>query len=209
MIEFGGDTVDAAAERARALMRHYDGAPGAPSTWLITDPAQQNRIWTIRETGSSATALALHPEVPDPAVGWEDAAVDPLRLGDYLREFQTLVDSHGYKTSLFGHFGDGCIHARINFDLRSRPGIDQWRRFLRAAAELVVKYGGSLSGEHGDGQAKAEFLPIMFGDELMQASQALAQHVSENKGNTAADSGDAAGAKSGDDDVIDAEFEKK
>ncbi len=169
MIEFGGDTVDAAAERARALMRHYDGAPGAPSTWLITDPAQQNRIWTIRETGSSATALALHPEVPDPAVGWEDAAVDPLRLGDYLREFQTLVDSHGYKTSLFGHFGDGCIHARINFDLRSRPGIDQWRRFLRAAAELVVKYGGSLSGEHGDGQAKAEFLPIMFGDELMQA----------------------------------------
>jgi FAD/FMN-containing dehydrogenase/Fe-S oxidoreductase len=169
MIEFGGDTPEGAAENARALVRHYHGKRGAPSAWLITDPAQQTRIWTIRETGASATALALHPDAPDPAVGWEDAAVDPLRLGDYLREFQALVDDHGYKTSLYGHFGDGCIHARINFDLRSQPGLAQWRRFLRAAAELVVKYGGSLSGEHGDGQAKAEFLPIMFGDELMQA----------------------------------------
>ena len=169
MIEFGGNTPEGAAEKARALVRHYDGKRGAPSAWLITDPAQQTRIWTIRETGASATALALHPDTPDPAVGWEDAAVDPLRLGDYLREFQTLVDNHGYRTSLYGHFGDGCIHARINFDLRTQPGLAQWRRFLRAAAELVVKYGGSLSGEHGDGQAKAEFLPIMFGDELMQA----------------------------------------
>jgi Fe-S oxidoreductase len=102
-------------------------------------------------------------------VGWEDAAVDPLRLGDYLREFQALVDRHGYKTSLYGHFGDGCIHARITFDTRSTEGIQVWRSFLRQAAELVVKYGGSLSGEHGDGQAKAEFLPVMYGEELMQA----------------------------------------
>ena len=102
-------------------------------------------------------------------VGWEDAAVDPLRLGDYLREFQALVDACGYKTSLYGHFGDGCIHARITFDLRSVEGIAQWRGFLQKAADLVVKYGGSLSGEHGDGQAKAEFLPAMYGEELMGA----------------------------------------
>ena len=169
MIEFGADTADAANEQAHALMRYYAGKPGAPSAWLITDPVQQTRIWTIRETGASATTLALHPQAPDPAVGWEDAAVDPLRLGGYLREFQSLVDRHGYRTSLYGHFGDGCIHARINFDLRSREGIATWRGFLRDAAELVVKYGGSLSGEHGDGQAKAEFLPVMFGTELMQA----------------------------------------
>jgi len=102
-------------------------------------------------------------------VGWEDAAVDPMRIGGYLREFRALVAQFGYRTSLYGHFGDGCVHARIDFDLRSRAGVAHWRRFLAAAAELVVKYGGSLSGEHGDGQAKAEFLPVMFGPELMQA----------------------------------------
>lgn len=172
MIEFGADTIDAASAQAQALIDHYAGKPAGalqPSSWLITDSAMCERIWTIRETAASATALTIHPDQPDPVVGWEDAAVDPLRLGDYLREFQALVDRHGYQTSLYGHFGDGCIHARITFDTRSTEGIKVWRSFLRAAAELVVKYGGSLSGEHGDGQAKAEFLPIMYGEELMQA----------------------------------------
>ncbi len=174
MIEFGADTVAAASAQAAALVSHYAGKADGPATikptsWLITDPAMCERIWTIRETAASATALTINPEQPDPIVGWEDAAVDPLRLGDYLREFQALVDRHGYETSLYGHFGDGCIHARITFDTRSAAGIQVWRSFLRAAAELVVKYGGSLSGEHGDGQAKAEFLPVMYGEELMQA----------------------------------------
>lgn len=169
MIEFGAETVDQASAQAQALIDHYTGKTNAPSSWLITDQNMCERIWTIRETAASATALTIHPDQPDPVVGWEDAAVDPLRLGDYLREFQALVDRHGYQTSLYGHFGDGCIHARITFDTRSVEGIKIWRSFLRAAAELVVKYGGSLSGEHGDGQAKAEFLPIMYGEELMQA----------------------------------------
>jgi hypothetical protein len=102
-------------------------------------------------------------------VGWEDTAVDPYQLGDYLREFQALVDRYDYSTSLYGHFGDGCIHARITFDTRTEEGVGKWRRFSEEIAKLVVRFGGSLSGEHGDGQAKAEFLPIMFGDELMQA----------------------------------------
>ncbi len=172
MIEFGADTIDGATAQAQALVDHYAGMADEkvkPSSWLITDPAMCERVWTIRETGASATALTIHAGEPDPVVGWEDAAVDPLRLGDYLREFQALVDRHGYQTSLYGHFGDGCIHARITFDTRSAEGIRVWRRFLREAAELVVKYGGSLSGEHGDGQAKAEFLPVMYGGELMQA----------------------------------------
>lgn len=169
MIEFGADTVDAAVAQANALIAHYAGRNAAPSHWLVIDPAEQEPIWNIRETGASATALALEGHGSDPNVGWEDAAVDPLRLGHYLREFQALVDRFGYQTSLYGHFGDGCIHARITFDLRSREGIAKWREFIRNASELVVKYGGSLSGEHGDGQAKAEFLPIMYGEELMQA----------------------------------------
>jgi len=163
MIEFGADSRADALEQARALEAALPGI-------LIEDPVLMNRIWTIREIGAPATALNLKGVAgPDPVVGWEDAAVDPLRLGDYLREFQALVDRYGYATSLFGHFGDGCIHARITFDLRSASGIATWKRFLHEAAELVVKYGGSLSGEHGDGQAKAEFLPVMYGAELMEA----------------------------------------
>ncbi len=159
MIEFGGDTREEAIDKASALRG-----------LIVTDPVQMARWWAIRETGASATSLNLKGTPgPDPIVGWEDAAVDPLRLGDYLREFQALVDRHGYRTSLYGHFGDGCIHARITFELRTPEGLAQWRAFLQAAAALVVKYGGSLSGEHGDGQARAEFLPAMYGPELMQA----------------------------------------
>lgn len=169
MVEFGADTRDKASQQAKALAAHLNSLPNAPSSMLVEAPDQQSRMWMIRETGASATAISLDPNEPNPVVGWEDAAVDPLQLGDYLREFQVLVDRYGYKTSLYGHFGDGCIHARITFDLRSVKGVKVWRDFLHDAAHLVVKYGGSLSGEHGDGQAKAEFLPIMFGEELMQA----------------------------------------
>ena len=158
MVEFGGETEKEAVEKAKSI-------PGA----LVNDKNLICRLWAIRETGASATALNLGGKGADPVVGWEDAAVDPMRLGGYLREFQALVDRFGYRTSLYGHFGDGCIHARINFELRTQAGLAHWRRFLTKAAELVVKYGGSLSGEHGDGQAKGELLPIMFGPELMQA----------------------------------------
>jgi FAD/FMN-containing dehydrogenase/Fe-S oxidoreductase len=158
MIEFGGDTLEEAVSKARQV----EGL-------LVTDQALMSRLWTIRETGASATALNLGGKGPDPVVGWEDAAVDPMRLGAYLREFRALVARFGYRTSIYGHFGDGCVHARIDFELRTREGVAHWRGFLREAAELVVKYGGSLSGEHGDGHARAEFLPLMFGEQLMQA----------------------------------------
>jgi hypothetical protein len=158
MVEFGADTREEALARAASLGGN-----------LITDKSLMSRLWTIRETGASATALNLGAKGADPVVGWEDAAVDPMRLGGYLREFQALVGRFGYRTSLYGHFGDGCIHARIDFELRTPSGLAHWRRFLTEAALLVVKYGGSLSGEHGDGQAKGELLPLMFGPELMQA----------------------------------------
>jgi FAD/FMN-containing dehydrogenase/Fe-S oxidoreductase len=169
MVEFGADTREQAAARAREVMGELAKLPKAPSLFLAEDPKTQARLWSIREQGASATSMSDVPGEPDPIVGWEDAAVDPARLGDYLREFQQLIDRCGYKTSLYGHFGDGCIHARITFDLRSEPGLRQWREFLIDASKLVVKYGGSLNGEHGDGRAKSEFLPIMFGDTLMQA----------------------------------------
>ena len=162
MVEFGGATREEARARAQAALARFTGV-------LIEDRARMARFWSIRETGASATALALGAAARDPLVGWEDAAVDPMRIGDYLREFSGLVDRFGYRTSIYGHFGDGCVHARIDFDLKSSKGIAHWRGFISEAAALVVKYGGSLSGEHGDGQARAEFLPVMFGPELMQA----------------------------------------
>jgi FAD/FMN-containing dehydrogenase/Fe-S oxidoreductase len=168
MCEFGADRHAEAVAQARALEAALAARPEVRA-WLIEDRAMIARMWALRETGASATSLALAGGGPDPVVGWEDAAVDPLRLGDYLREFQALIDRYGYRTSLYGHFGDGCIHARITFDLRTPEGLARWRGFLGEAAQLVVKYGGSLSGEHGDGQAKAEFLPVMYGPELMQA----------------------------------------
>ncbi|MGU7773340.1 FAD-binding and (Fe-S)-binding domain-containing protein [Burkholderia sp. MR1-5-21] len=171
VLEFGADTVDAALAQARDAEAHFNGGGAGPdvSGFVVADKAKQQKIWSIRETGASAVALSVDPSKPDPIAGWEDAAVDPLRLGDYLRAFQALVDRYGYETCLYGHFGDGCVHARITFDLRSATGVQIWRGFLREAAQLVVDFGGSLSGEHGDGQAKAEFLPIMYGPELMQA----------------------------------------
>jgi FAD/FMN-containing dehydrogenase/Fe-S oxidoreductase len=171
VMEFGADTVEAATEQARRAAAYFSARPNGPvpSSLLVTDAALQKRIWSIRENGASATQLSIDPDVPDPQVGWEDAAVDPHRLGDYLRAFQALVDRYGYRTSLFGHFGDGCVHARITFNLRTVEGVKLFRAFIREAAQLVVDYGGSLTGEHGDGQAKSEFLPIMFGEELMDA----------------------------------------
>lgn len=171
MVEFGSDSLEDAVAQAEQAAAYFQERPTGPrpSTWVISDPVMQKRMWSIRENGASATQLSIDPAIPDPQVGWEDAAVDPLRLGDYLRSFQALVDRYGFRTSLFGHFGDGCVHARITFELRTIEGVAKFRSFIREAAQLVVDYGGSLTGEHGDGQAKAEFLPIMFGPELMEA----------------------------------------
>ena len=173
VLEFGADTQDDAVHQAQTAEAYFSSGAAGPnvSAMLVEDRALQAKVWSIRETGASAVALSVDAGTPDPVVGWEDAAVDPMRLGDYLRAFQALVDRYGYETSLYGHFGDGCVHARITFDLRSVEGVATWRKFLREAAELVVEFGGSLSGEHGDGQAKAEFLPIMYGPELMQAME--------------------------------------
>ncbi len=93
----------------------------------------------------------------------------PEKLGGYLRDLRKMMGAYGYKGSLYGHFGHACVHTRINFDLQSKEGIAKFRKFVEEAADLVVSYGGSLSGEHGDGQSRAELLPKMFGPELMQA----------------------------------------
>src|SRR5439155_14136497 len=101
--------------------------------------------------------------------GWEDSAVPPEHVGVYLRDLRKLFDRYDYVGALYGHFGQGCIHTRINFDLKTAAGVRKFRSFIEEAADLVVSHGGSLSGEHGDGQSRAELLPRMFGEELVHA----------------------------------------
>jgi len=168
MVELGAATAEEAKIRAERLIAAEMRAGYARGARFYPGNAEQKKVWAVREVGAGASNAV--PGVRDePYAGWEDAAVDPMRVGDYLREFRTLLDKYGYRSSLYGHFGDGCIHGRISFDFRTRKGLAAMRSFMQEATDLVVKYGGSISGEHGDGQARAEFLPRMYGPELMRA----------------------------------------
>lgn len=162
LAEFGADT-DAAAASAAKTCRDALGNGAA----RLLDVDEAPAVWAVRESGLGAAARV--PGQADTHPGWEDAAVDPSRLGDYLRGFRTLTDRYGYHAALYGHFGQGCVHTRISFDLVTTDGVAAFRGFLTEAAQLCVKYGGSLSGEHGDGQARAALLPIMYGTELVEA----------------------------------------
>ncbi|GAA3229890.1 hypothetical protein GCM10020256_43250 [Streptomyces thermocoprophilus] len=160
-VETGGDTPAEARAHAEAIVRAADAVDAA----VVTDPAGQRALWRIRED-AAGTATRM-PDGMEAWPGWEDCAVPPARLGAYLREFRALLAGHGLRGTPYGHFGDGCIHVRIDFDLVSAEGVARYRRFSEELADLVVAHGGSLSGEHGDGLARAELLPRMYGPELV------------------------------------------
>ncbi|MEV0489066.1 FAD-binding and (Fe-S)-binding domain-containing protein [Streptomyces atratus] len=160
-VETGGDTPAEARAHAERILRAADAVDAA----VVTDPAGQRALWRIRED-ASGTATRM-PDGAEAWPGWEDCAVPLARLGPYLRDFRALLTAHGLRGTPYGHFGDGCIHVRIDFDLLSGDGVARFRRFSEELAALVVAHGGSLSGEHGDGQARAELLPRMYGDELV------------------------------------------
>ncbi len=167
LVQFGGETRQEADAHAKTLMAKLEAASHPPSMKLYDDPTEEQHVWKTRESGLGATAFV--PGEPVTWEGWEDSAVAPEKLGDYLRDLCKLYEKYGYKGALYGHFGQGCVHTRINFDLQSDPGVRKFRSFLDEATTLVTQYGGSLSGEHGDGQSKAEFLEKMFGPELVEA----------------------------------------
>ncbi|HJU20269.1 MAG TPA: FAD-binding and (Fe-S)-binding domain-containing protein, partial [Stellaceae bacterium] len=169
--EFGGDSAEEAAEKAEALRRDFARRRNPPHIKICRSPEEQQQIWKAREAGLGSTAFVPHH--PDMWEGWEDSAVPPDQVGAYCRDLKKLFYKYGYDSTLYGHFGDGCIHCRINFGLRTREGARKWRRFMDEAADLVISYGGSLSGEHGDGQSRAELLPKMFGPELVEAFRAF------------------------------------
>src|ERR1700688_227177 len=167
MIEFGASALAEAESQARGLMQALGRSAIAPNMQLYTDKQKIKRVWEVRESALGATSHVAGE--PLNWEGWEDAAVAPEKLGGYLRDLRIMMAAYGYKGSLYGHFGHGCVHTRINFDLQAKDGIAKFRKFMEQAADLVVSYGGSISGEHGDGQSRGELLPKMFGPELVQA----------------------------------------
>jgi FAD/FMN-containing dehydrogenase/Fe-S oxidoreductase len=166
LCEFGADSPEDADRMAAALIEatpHFDYVP----TVALYTPEQAARVWKVRESALGATVFV--PGEKSGWEGWEDSAVPPHLLGPYLRDLFQLIKSYDYRSPMYGHFGQGCVHGRITFDFKTAEGLAKYRRFLDEAADLVLKYGGSFSGEHGDGQARAALLPKMFGPELMKA----------------------------------------
>lgn len=159
LIEMPGDTPADALDRAHRLIR----ASAAISSNVIADPVAARPIWRVREDGVGLASRTAAGEQAWP--GFEDAAVPPERLGEYLRAFDELTAQHGIEGMPYGHFGDGCIHVRLNIPLE-RDGA-ALRRFMLDAGRLVASFGGSISGEHGDGRARSELLPLMYSDEAI------------------------------------------
>jgi FAD/FMN-containing dehydrogenase/Fe-S oxidoreductase len=159
-VEFGGNEPAETAARAQAALAVGQAKDG----WVVPNAAAVAALWRIREDGAGLAARATDP----PGLsGWEDAAVPPQWLGSYLREFESLMRESGLTGVPYGHFGDGCIHIRIDFPLHRPDGRRIFRDFLTEAARLVARYGGSMSGEHGDGRARGELLPLMYSAEAI------------------------------------------
>lgn len=167
LVEFGGDTVAVADAEANKLVNWLCTQSDPPNIKVVRDPGEVRRIWKVRESGNGTTTV-----VPGLSSitheGWEDAAVHPRVLGSYLRDYKALLAKHGYQGWYYGHFGEGVVHQRVTFDLESEAGVRAFRRFLEEAADLVVRYGGSISGEHGDGHGRAFLYDKMFGPELVE-----------------------------------------
>jgi len=160
-VELVGDDVAELRVRADALL----AAAGASDGFVVPDPAHAMALWKIREDGAGLAGISLtRPAYP----GWEDAAVPAEHLGSYLRDFDRLLDDHGLDGLPYGHFGDGCVHVRIDFPLTEEGGAGAYRAFVEEAARLVASHGGSLSGEHGDGRARSGLLPAMYSAAAME-----------------------------------------
>jgi FAD/FMN-containing dehydrogenase/Fe-S oxidoreductase len=166
LCEFGAASqtdADAQAHHFAAALKSMGGSLSA----RVYTAAEAKRVWHVRESALGATAFV--PGQGSGWEGWEDAAVEPRRLGSYLRAIKALMNDFGYRSPMYGHFGEGCVHMRHNFDLETEAGILAYRRFIDRAAEIVVEHGGSISGEHGDGQSRGALLGKMYSPALLEA----------------------------------------
>lgn len=171
MVEFSADTIDAARADCEQLLERLRVDGRALDHSIVTEPTLRAKLWRVREDGAGLSSRRIDGIQTWP--GWEDSAVAPERLADYLEQLLALVDRFGYSAFVYGHFGAGCVHMRLDFDLRSAPGRESYENFTREAAALVVAHGGSLSGEHGDGRARSELLEVMYSREMIALFRAF------------------------------------
>ena len=170
LVQFGADSAEEAQAQAARFVewckdRGYDGDRITVAK-SKQDGGNSEDFWQIREAGLGSTAF---PPDGDHWPGWEDSAVPPGRMAEYVRDLKELYKKYGLSGAFYGHFGQGCLHSRVSFDLRRPKGLRDYRAFMEEAGDLVTSYGGTLSGEHGDGQQRAELLVKQFGEELVQA----------------------------------------
>ncbi|WP_406149382.1 FAD-binding and (Fe-S)-binding domain-containing protein [Streptomyces sp. NBC_01012] len=165
MAEIGGATAREAVDAGHRLV----AASGSSDAVVLPTGPEATRLWQIRADGAGLAGRTAQGEQAWP--GWEDSAVPPERLGDYLRGIEALMADEGVSGLAYGHFGDGCVHLRIDFPLETGGGL--MRRFLERAAALAAEHGGSLSGEHGDGRARSELLPTMYSPGALRAMEAF------------------------------------
>lgn len=168
-VELAGDDRDDRGSDARieTLLAQLRGHGRVRGTREAVTQQDRDLLWRIREDGAGLVANPV--DGPRAWPGWEDAAVHPNRLAAYLKDFRALLDEHGLVGVLYGHFGAGCVHVRIDFDHSSARGRERAADFLHAAARLVAQHGGSISGEHGDGRARSSLLSAMYGRDMLTA----------------------------------------
>ena len=169
--EVGGATVEEAHEAALVLVEAVRGTFPRATAVVVDEPARMRALWWIREAGSGIVTRL--PDGGEAWPGWEDSAVPPEKLAGYLRGLYALMEEHGLRGVPYGHFGEGCLHLRVDFGLGDPRGVAGFRRFMEAAADLVVSHGGTVSGEHGDGRARSELLRRMYSPELLDAFKAF------------------------------------
>ncbi|HEY9293348.1 MAG TPA: FAD-binding and (Fe-S)-binding domain-containing protein [Microlunatus sp.] len=168
LVELTGDDDHDVRSRAARLLADS----GCLDGFVVQDPAQAARLWKIREDGAGLASVSLSRPAH---AGWEDTAVPPEHLGSYLRRFEELMTEHGVEGLPYGHFGDGCVHIRIDFPLWEDDGAAAYRSFVEEAAELVAGFGGSMSGEHGDGRHRSALLPKMYSPRALDLFGAVKQ----------------------------------
>ena len=167
LVEFGADTKEEVKQKGQTFIDAVKKHKPSPDIRWYQDEGEQLGLWAVRESGLGATVFDSNKNFTWP--GWEDSAVPPEKVSDYLKDLRQLFKRYDYEASLYGHFGQGCVHCSINFDMQTEEGVRKYQRFSVEAAKLVANYGGCPSGEHGDGQSKGPLLEIIYGKELVQA----------------------------------------
>ncbi|UVJ41198.1 FAD-binding and (Fe-S)-binding domain-containing protein [Arthrobacter sp. CJ23] len=168
-VDLDGDDRDQVARQAALLLERLAANGRLVDGCAVPDPAERATLWRVREDGAGLSSRPASGG--ESQAGWEDSAVAPQNLAAYLADFRRLLDEYELTGIMYGHFGAGCMHIRITYDLRSEQGRSVFRKFTQAAAELVVRHGGSLSGEHGDGRARSALLPYMYSPRMLAAFQ--------------------------------------